>query len=57
MKWIIAHHMENSQELAKLGDEDNNMLEFDSESNAVYYLYKIGQNLEEIMIIPEIEFL
>ena len=57
MKWIVAHHMENSQELAKLGDEDNNILELDSESDAVYYLYKIGQNLEEIMIIPEIEFL
>jgi len=57
MKWIVAHHMEGSQELARLGDEDNNILEFDSESDAVYYLYKLGQDLEEVMIIPEMEFL
>ena len=32
-------------------------IKFDSESDAVYYLYKIGQNLEEVLIIPEMEFL
>jgi hypothetical protein len=57
MKWIVAHHLEDSAELAQLSNEDNEILKFNSECEAVYYLYKIGQNLEEVMIIPEMEFL
>ena len=57
MKWIVAHHLEGSAELAQLSNEENEILKFNSECEAVYYLYKIGQNLEEVMIIPEMEFL
>lgn len=57
MKWIVAHHIESSIELARMADENNEPLVFESESDAVYYLYKIGQNPEEVIIAPKIEFL
>ena len=57
MKWIVAHHINDDWKLARMADENNDMLVFDSESDAVYYLYKKGQNPEEVMIIPEMECL
>jgi len=57
MKWIVAHQINDDWKLARMADENNEMLIFDSESDAVYYLYKLGQDLEEVMIIPEMEFL
>jgi hypothetical protein len=57
MKWIVAHHIESSIELAHMADENNEPLVFDSESDAVYYLYKIGQDTKEVMIAPKMEFL
>ena len=57
MKWIVAHHIESSIELARMADENNEPLVFESESDAVYYLYKIGQDPEEVIIAPKMEFL
>lgn len=57
MKWLVAHHIEHSLELARMADEENEILRFDSVDDATYYLYKIGQDLKEVMIIPEMEFL
>jgi hypothetical protein len=57
MKWIVAHHIEFSLEHARMVDEYNQVMKFDSQEEAMHHLYETGQEQEEIMIIPEMEFL
>ena len=57
MKWIIAHSVEFSFELAKWANEFNEVYKFDSQDEAIDFLFEIGRDPDEVMIIPEMEFL
>ena len=57
MKWIIAHSVEFSFEHAQWANENNEVYKFDSQNEAIDFLFEIGRDPDEVMIIPEMEFL
>ena len=57
MKWIVSYHVEFSFKHARMANKNNEVMKFDSQGEAVDYLCELGQDPDEVMIIPEMEFL
>ena len=57
MRYILARVVEYSYDQAIMVDEDKSIILFESKAEANEFIEGSGENPEDIMIIPEMEFL
>ena len=57
MNYILARVVEYSYDQAIMVDEDKSIILFESKTEANQFIEESGENPEDIMIIPEMEFL
>ena len=57
MNYILARVVEYSYDQAIMVDEDKSIVVFESKTEANKFIEESGENPEDIMIIPEMEFL
>ena len=57
MRYILARVVEYSYDQAIMVDEDKSIILFESKADANEFIERSGENPEDIMIIPEMEFL
>ena len=57
MKYILARVVEYSYDQAIMVDEDKSIVVFESKAEANDFIEGTGENPENIMIIPEMEFI
>ena len=63
MKWVIVQNIPINYHPIAIGDEEGHVIKFNSKHEAENYIEKqniepyIGEDLENIMVIPEMEFL
>ena len=55
MKWVLVQNIPINYAPAVLGDEDGHTITFNSKDEAKDFIEKIGEDPEEIMIVPEKE--
>ena len=55
MKWVLAQNIPINYHLAILGDEDGRTITFNSKYESKDFIEKIGEDAEEIMIVPKTE--
>ena len=55
MKWVLVQNIPINYTPAVLGDEDGRPITFNSKDEAKDFIEKIGEDPEEIMIVPEKE--
>ena len=57
MRYILARVVEYSYDQAIMVDEDKSIILFESKTEANQFIEESGENPEDIMIIPEMEFI
>jgi len=57
MNYILARVAEYSYDQAIMVDEDKSIILFESKAEANEFIESSGENPEDIMIIPEMEFI
>ena len=57
MNYILARVVEYSYDRAIMVDEDKSIILFESKADANEFIERSGENPEDIMIIPEMEFI
>ena len=57
MHYILARVVEYSYDQAIMVDEDKSIVVFESKAEANEFIERSGENPEDIMIIPEMEFI
>ena len=57
MNYILARVVEYSYDQAIMVDEDKSIILFESKADANEFIESSGENPEDIMIIPEMEFI
>ena len=55
MKWVLVRNIPINYAPAVLGDEEGRAVTFNSKDEAKDFIKKIGEDPEEIMIVPEKE--
>ena len=55
MKWVLVQNIPINYALAVMGDEKGKTVVFNSKHEAREFIEKIGEDPEEIMIVPEKE--
>ena len=57
MNYILARVVEYSYDQAIMVDEDKSIVVFESKAEANEFIERSGENPEDIMIIPQMEFI
>jgi hypothetical protein len=57
MRWVLAQNIENSLQMAVMVDIDGNKIVFYTQHEADIYIELNEENPEDILVIPEMEFL
>ena len=57
MNYILARVVEYSYDQAIMVDEDKSIILFESKADANEFIERSGENPEDIMIIPTMEFI
>jgi len=57
MNYILARVVEYSYDQAIMVDEDKSIILFESKADANEFIESSGENPEDIMIIPQMEFI
>ena len=57
MRYILARVVEYSYDQAIMVDEDKSIILFESKADANEFIERSGENPEDIMIIPAMEFI